>query len=158
MENKTNKSLSVTYSQPFSATIESQNGKKTIKIKSQQWYQHQLNKFKIGESVTLVIHNRKLKRTEQQNRYYWGVYLPIIAKERNEPNLDRLHELFKGLFLTEGVVEVLGRKVRMKGSTAELSIGKFCQYIMDIHHETEVEPPPTENWGLVSLKEGLRRS
>ncbi len=146
----------VTYTKNFSATIEKTIGKNTLKIKSPKWYEYQLSKFKNGEPVTLVIHNRKTKRTEQQNRYYWGVYLPLIAKERHEPNLDRLHELFKGLFLTQGVVEVLGKKVRMKKSTTDLGVGEFCQYIMDIHHETEIEPPPAENWGLISLKEGLK--
>ncbi len=107
---------------------------------------------KVDEEVTLVIHNKKPKRTEQQNRYYWGVYLPLIAEETGEHDLDRLHELFKGKFLTQGVVEVLGEKVRMKKSTTELAIQEFSAYIMDIEALTGVKAPPTESYGLESLR------
>lgn len=144
----------VTHTQSFAAVIrKGPDGKKRLIVKSQRWYLHQLSKFRDREEVTLVIHNRRPKRTEQQNRYYWGVYLPLIAREKNEPDLDRLHELFKVKFLTEGVVEVLGEKVRMKKSTTELGVGEFCQYILDIEHLTEVEAPPTENYGLKGLRE-----
>ena len=141
----------VTYSQSFAGVIrKTANGKKLI-VKSQCWYQHQLNKFRDGERVSLMIHTRKAKRTEQQNRYYWGVYLPKIAEETGENNLDRLHELFKGKFLTEAIVEVLGDKVRIKKSTTSLSVVDFCSYIMDIESHTGIQAPPTENWDLAPL-------
>lgn len=142
----------VTYTQTFGGTIRNRDdGTKELVVNSQRWYQHQLNKFRENEPVTLVIHNRRAKRTEQQNKYYWGAYLPLIAEETGEKDLDRLHELFKGKFLTEGVVEVLGEKVRMKRSTTELGVGDFCQYILDIQNLTNVEPPPTENYDLAPL-------
>lgn len=154
MKQKEPKDLSVTITetQSFAAKIVAdEHGGKKLELKSKAWYGHQVNKFRIGEDVTLVIHNRKPKRSEQQNRYYWGVYLPLIAKETGEPNLDRLHELFKGKFLTEGVVEVLGQKVRMKKSTAKLSKAEFSMYIMSIESETGVAAPPTESYGLAPL-------
>lgn len=138
----------VTYTQPFAAVIRQDGDHNNLIIKSTAYYLHQLSKFKDGEEVTLVIHNKKPKRSIAQNSYYWGVYLPLIAKETGERNLDRLHELFKGLFLTEGVVKVLGKKVRMKKSTTELSRVEFQEYIMAIENETQVEAPPTKNYGL----------
>lgn len=146
-------SASITRSQPFAGRIVEENGEKKLKMESMAWYRHQLQKFKVGEIVTLEIHNRKAKRTEAQNRYYYGVYLPLIAKETGEQNIDRLHELFKGKFLTQGVVEVLGQKVRMKKSTTELGVGEFCEYIMAIESETNIEAPPTESYGLVNVRE-----
>lgn len=142
----------VTYSQGFAAVIQPDpaGGKKLV-LKSPRWYAHQINKFKEGEEVTLMIHNRKAKRSEQQNAYYWGVYLPIISKETGEQNIDRLHELFKGMFLTTGVVKVLGKPVRMKKSTTELNKVEFSEYIMAIAAETSIEAPPTENYGLDPL-------
>ena len=104
-----------------------------------------------GEKVTLEVHNRKAKRTEAQNRYYFGVYLPLIGKETGEHNIDRLHALFSGKFLTEMVVEVLGEKTRLKKSTTELGVGEFCEYIMNIESETGVAAPPTENYDLAPL-------
>lgn len=152
---KSKESLSITYSEPFTAIVERQKGERhnSLKIQSPTFYYHQLNKFKPGTKVTLEVHTRKAKRTDQQNRYYWGVYLPLIAKETGNHNLDALHACFTGLFLTEKVVEVLGRKVRIKKSTTALGVGEFCEYIMNIEAETGVEAPPTENWNLAPLRE-----
>lgn len=151
-------SATVTRSQPFAARIARSkvDNLMTLIVESKRWYQHNLNKFKDGEKVTLEIHTRKPKRTEQQNRYYWGCYLPLIANETGEKDLDALHELFKGKFLAEGVVEVLGEKVRKKKSTTELGVGEFCQFIIDIETLTQVAAPPTENWELAPLREGVK--
>lgn len=127
------------------------DGKKTLVVKSPIWYAHQINKFKEGEQVTLEVHSKKPKRTVSQNAYYWGVYLPEIAKQTGEYDLDALHELFKGKFLSEGIVEVLGQKVRKKKSTTDLGVGEFSEYIMNIEADTNIEAPPTENYGLEAL-------
>lgn len=150
------KKTTVTRTQGFAATIRVKDGGvKGVAVASPRFYQHQINKFRDGEQVTLEIHNERPKRTEAQNRYYWGVYLPLVSNETGEADIDRLHELFKGKFLTQGIVEVLGEKVRLKKSTTELGVGEFCDYIMNIQNLTGVEAPPTESFGLVSLKDGL---
>lgn len=151
-EQKTKESISITYSQPFSATIMEDGTKKRLAIESPAYYQNQLNKFKVGEKVTLEIHTRKPKRTDAQNRYYWGVYLPLIASETGESDLDRLHTLFKGKFLTTGIYEVLGEKVRITKSTSALSTADFSMYIIDIETETGVTAPPTESYGLEPIR------
>lgn len=144
----------VTETKHFAATItRGPDGKKTVTLKSPRWYRYQISKFKDGEDVTLVIHSRKPKRTEQQNRYYWGAFLPKVAEETGESDLDKLHELFKGKFLTEGIVEVLGEKVRMKKSTTNLSKADFSEYISSIEALTGVTAPPTENWSLPQIHE-----
>lgn len=131
----------------FAGEIEKgSDGKNKLKVSSPIFYQHQLNKFKAGEKVSLYISSKRPKRSERQNRYYWGAYLPIIAEETGERNIQKLHELFSGMFLTEGVYNVLGRSVRLKKSTTELNKSEFSQYIMDIEAETGIEAPPTENY------------
>lgn len=131
----------------FAGVIEKgEDGKNKLKISSPVFYQHQLNKFKVNEKVSIYISSRKPKRSEQQNRYYWGVYLPLIAEETGERNIEALHNLFSGMFLTEGIYNVLGKSVRLKKSTTELNKSQFSQYIMDIEAETGIEAPPTENY------------
>lgn len=155
VKQKSKESISITYSEPFSAIVERKPNERfnSLKISSLIFYHHQLNKFKPGTKVTLEVHTRKTKRTDQQNRYYWGVYLPLIAKETGNHNLDALHTLFSSMFLTKEIVEVLGKKVRIKKSTTALGVGEFCEYIMNIEAETGVEAPPTENWELAPLRE-----
>lgn len=151
------KKATITRTQGFSATIRvKEGGVKGLAIKSPKFYQHQLNKFRSGEEVTLEIHSERPKRTEAQNRYYWGVYLPLVSEETGEADIDRLHELFKGKFLTQGIVDVLGEKVRLKKSTTDLGVGEFCDYIMNIQNMTGVEAPPTESFGLTPLVEGIK--
>lgn len=125
--------------------LDSEN-RKVLKILAPVWYRHQIQKFKLGEMVSMYVSSRRPKRSMQQNRYYWGVYLPMIAQETGEKDLDRLHRLFSGKFLTESIVEVLGEKVRMVKSTASLSKSEFSEYIMAIEADTGVEAPPTANY------------
>ena len=121
-------------------------GHKILRINSQQWYRHQIQKFRTGETVTLYVSSRKPKRTTQQNRYYWGVYLTLIAKETGEHDLDGLHKLFSGKFLSEGIKEIFNQKVRIVKSTTSLSKNDFSEYIMNIEAETGIKAPPTKNY------------
>lgn len=140
--------LYITDTKDFSATIEYVDGKKVVVPTSPNYYYTQLNIFKEGEKVSIYISSRKPKRSEAQNRYYWGVYLPMIAHETGERDLERLHTLFKGKFLTTGIVYVLGERVRITKSTASLSKNDFSEYIMAIEAETGVQAPPTQDYGL----------
>jgi hypothetical protein len=128
---------------------EGQNSK--LRIVNEEWYQSELSKFKHEERVKFKIEKEEKKRTKKQNRYYWGVYLPKIIEETGEPDKDRLHELFKGKFLTIGIFEVLGEKVRIKKSTTELSSEEFSKYIRNIESLTGVVAQPTQNWNLPPL-------
>lgn len=141
-----NSQIFITDTKDFSATIEEVDGKKVLAISHRNWYDTQINKFRVGEKVSLYVSSRRPKRSEAQNRYYWGVYLPLIANETGERDLDRLHNLFKGKFLTTGIVLVLGQKVRITKSTASLSKNDFSEYIMAIEAETGVQAPPTEEY------------
>lgn len=126
-------------------------GHKKLDIVAKLYYRTAINRLKDGDKVTVIVEQRKWKRTLAQNSYYWGVYLPLIASETGESDLDRLHTLFKGKFLTKGVFDVLGEKVRVTGSTADLSVGEFCEYILGIENLTQVSAPPTENYDLAPL-------
>lgn len=138
----------------FAASIieEKTTGLKKLRMEAPKYWQHAINKLKAGDKVTIVLEQRKWKRSIAQNNYYWGVYLPLIAKETGEGDLDNLHNLFKGKFLTTGIHEVLGQRVRLTKSTTDLSVGDFCEYILNIQNLTQVEAPPTENYGMAPLK------
>lgn len=118
--------------------------KKRMKILSPRWYQHNINKFKVGEKVTMYVTNRKPKRSIQQNRYLWGVYYPLIAQETGQRNIEAMHRGFAEMFLSQGETVVFGRRVYVVKSSAALSKSEFSAFIMDIEAETGVEAPPTE--------------
>lgn len=132
-----------TKTQSFAGLIKVENNKNKLQLNSPEYYQHQLNKFKEGDRVTLYLTNERPKRTTAQNNYYWGVYLPLIASETGEQDLDRLHCLFKGKFLTTSIISVLGENVRMTKSTTNLSTSEFTEYMMAIESHTGITAPPT---------------
>lgn len=156
MPKQTNKKIGeeVTFSQPFVAIIRRDSLTPRLVIQAKSFFYTQLNKFRDGEKVTLMVTNHKLKRTLAQNAYYWGVYLPLICSQTGEQDTEALHELFKGKFLTTGIKTVLGEKVRIKGSTTNLGRGDFSNYILAIQQLTGVMAPPTENYDLGPLSDG----
>jgi hypothetical protein len=148
MKNKKHQAheTSVTETRDFAGTIvEEKDGTRSLKIRSEAWYRENLRRFKVGEHVTLYISNKKPRRSEQQNRYYWN-YLTEICKETGEESPERLHNLFKGLFLTTSIDQVFGHKVRTTRSTTSLSTQEFNEYITQIERETGILPPPPGNF------------
>lgn len=139
------KSLVHTFrTQSFAGVIELDRatGRKKLVIKAEAYFKNQLNKFQVGTAVSVYITDKKPKRTENQNRYYW-LYVGMIAAETGNDQ-DELHELFKGKFLTEKIVYVLGEPVRMKKSTTELSVTDFSEFISKIEVLTGILAPPAE--------------
>ena len=135
----------IKYSQSFGAVIATYptTGLKTLRIKSQKWYDVQLQKFKEGEEVTLLIHNRRAKRSEAQNRYWW-VYMTLLAQETGHTP-EEIHEWAKGKFLTERIATVFGSPTRVKGSTTRLNKPEFSELIMKVEEATKITAPPTED-------------
>lgn len=104
-----------------------------------------------GKKVNITFDTRVPKRSDAQNRYLWGVYYPLLSEDLGY-TIHELHTLFKGMFLTEDIKEVMGKKVRLTKSTAELNKSEFSEYIMEIEAYTEIPAPPVEDYGLAPMK------
>lgn len=79
------------------------------------------------------------KRTDNQNAFYW-LYLRVISDETGDTSND-LHELFKRKFLTPKFITVLGKEIKIPGSTAKLSKADFGEYMERICAECGVPIP-----------------
>lgn len=95
-----------------------------------------------GKKVNVEVTENKSTRSQQQHNYYF-FYLGVIEDETGNKRAD-LHELFKGKFLSSGIVEIFGEKVRRKSSTKTLSVGRFVEYLMEIEEFTGVPLPDTQ--------------
>lgn len=114
-----------------------------VRINAVALYQHFLkNICKLGDEVSLYITNKRPKRSQAQNRYY-HLYLSLIARSSGHTS-DELHIWAKGKFLSTGITEVYGDKVRVVNSTTLLTIGEFCEYICKIEDETGIKAPATD--------------
>lgn len=101
-----------------------------------------LNNMKNGQDITDILTDKKPLRTTQQNNYYW-LYLSLVALSSGHTS-NELHLWAKGKFLTEGITEIFGDKVRVVDSTTKLNKAEFCEYICRIEDATDIEAPTTE--------------
>jgi hypothetical protein len=99
------------------------NGK--LIIYNQERWQKDLNYFE-DKPVEVTISRKKVNRSNEQNRYYWGVVLNLIEEETGQ-NSHELHEIFRNNFLD---YEENGLK-RSK-STTELTTIEFMEYLTKI--------------------------
>lgn len=133
-----------TTSQPFVATIMEKDGKRKLKLNSPDYFQGVLETLPIGKPLTFWFDLKLPVRSIQQNRFYF-LYLGIIANDIGNDVAD-LHSLFKGKFLSDGIVEVLGEKVRRIKSTTKLSKNDFTEYLMDIENLVGIKIPSTADY------------
>ncbi len=97
-----------------------------------------------NREVMIEILEKKSKRSDQQNRYYW-VYLTMLSRETGYTK-DEIHEWAKSACMPTQIKEIFGDKVRIKKSTAKLTIGQFCEYIMNIEQKTGIPAPDTTEY------------
>jgi hypothetical protein len=145
--NATHKSYS------FAAEVvkDQSTGRRRLGLLAKKYYDYIVDrKLGIGNKVTIIITDKKPKRSERQNNYYWGAYLPLIA-ESSGHTVDELHARFKSEFLDTSVGMVYKKETKVQGSTSELTIGAFIEYILNIEQLTGIPAPPTENYDLPTL-------
>ena len=102
-----------------------------------------VRQFKNGD-YRLEITDIKEKRSDQQNRYYWGVYLPLIAEDSGHTT-EELHAYFRGKY-SSVLKKVFGQNTRVGKSTTKMTKSEFSEYIMNIESETGVVAPDTTEY------------
>ena len=112
-----------------------------------------------GKECIIKIEKPKKTRTSQQNRYYWGVMLPIVQRclkvSGHFMTINDTHELLKLKFLKEIVFidESTGEVAERIKSTTELSTDQEIEYFGNIqdwtreYFNTEI-PDPNEDLTL----------
>lgn len=90
-----------------------------------------------GKDVYISITVPKSKRSDQQNRYYWGVVVKILSDELGYFS-DEMHELLRIKFLKRELVlnEVI---YTIGSSTTKLSTKEMEEYLEDIRRWAAIE-------------------
>lgn len=79
-----------------------------------------------GKRVEVVLRKKRSKRSDQQNRYYWGIVVQILANHCGyEP--DQMHEALKYKFLSDHQEDSSGL-ITIR-STASMTTDEFAQYV-----------------------------
>ncbi len=78
-----------------------------------------------GKRIELVLRKRRSKRSDSQNRWYWGVCVEILANHCGYDS-DEMHEALKIKFLSNHQEDEKG--LMRVGSTARLTTDEFIAY------------------------------
>jgi len=79
--------------------------------------------FKDGTKLDITIRKHKSKRSNEQNRYYFGVVLPILADYFGHDNVEDLHEDLKLKF--NPIESKLNPDTKIGGTTTKMSTEEF---------------------------------
>lgn len=82
-----------------------------------------LSTFKPGTRVDVVIKKHRKNRTLEQNAYYWGVVIPILADHFGHDNPEDMHEDLKLAFNPVDSKIEFGKKIG--GTTTKMSTEEF---------------------------------
>ena len=95
-----------------------------------------------GKQIIIKIEKAKKKRSTQQNRFYYGVIIPIVQNCLKEAGHvmtnESTHDLIKLKFLKETlfVNETTGEVIERIKSTTELSTSQFMDLLAEINNFT----------------------
>lgn len=111
-----------------------------------------------GKQVVLTLDRWKNPRSNDQNRYYWGVVLKMMADETgNTP--EEVHDLMRGEFLPGTRITMKLAKdslvTKVRTSTSDLDTIAFTEYIEKIRQFAARElglniPDPTSAYKTIS--------
>lgn len=96
-------------------------------------YLHRLE----GQRVELTIEKTTFKRSGNQNRYYWGVCLKLIADHTGH-SVDDIHELMKSLFLKQPIW-IRGKFIPSVRSSTRLDTLEFEDYLEKVRRWAQEE-------------------
>lgn len=124
-----------------------EDGKLRPKLNSPVLLNHFLQTYcKIGDDFSMLITNKKPKRSIAQNSFY-HLYLSLISISSGN-TVEELKAWVKDTILLKGISEVFGDSVRITDSSANLSISEFTEMMNRIEDKTEIPIPDPEPFNI----------
>ena len=91
-----------------------------------------------GKNVIITLTRKKKKRSNPQNKYYWGVVVPVVKQGLRDAGypimgIDKVHDYLKLEFLRDLLVnEDTGEVITVIKSTTELSTSEFMDFLAQV--------------------------
>ena len=97
-------------------------------------------KYFNGKDVVITFSKPKKSRSNNQNRFYWGVVLPLVQNGLLEAtgelrSCDNIHyKILLPLFapLNEIINKDTGESLNERLTSSEMTTTQFCEYIMEV--------------------------
>jgi len=110
--------------------------KNKIELFEKEKFQVYINKFE-NKEIQLTIELKNKKRSNQENRYYWGIVLEILSNHTGHTP-DELHECFRAMFLKIWI-NIGSKEIESIRSTTDLSTVEMEQYLTKIREFASIE-------------------
>jgi hypothetical protein len=103
-------------------------------IKNRELYLQELSTLQEDKEYTIVIRVKRKPRSNGQNKYYWGVVVPLILRGLKDAGFDihskdDAHDIIKLKFLKTNIENISGEFMVSFKSTKEMSTSEFKDFI-----------------------------
>ena len=103
-------------------------GKKIKLYKKEQFNTYLMS---LPEDIEVIVRAKRDTRSDQQNRYYWGVVLKIVADETGHTR-EELHEILKSIsMVTKTCIQLNGEVYGVVRSTTSLNTKEMEDYLSE---------------------------
>lgn len=101
-----------------------------------------------GREAYIVVKPYRKTRSDNQNRYYWGVVIKLLCDELGYSD-EEMHEVLKQRFLMREKVQVAGVEYAIYGNTSSLSTTDFEDFLSKVRAWASIDlgvfiPEPNE--------------
>jgi len=128
-------------------------------IRNKALFDAEVQNLSEGKEYTLILKSKKKQRSIPQNRYYFGVVVPIVFHALRDAGFNEIktkedaHDILKLKFLKTTINSESGEFIERIKSTTELSTSEFMDLLAEIQQwaveflNVEI-PDPNEQIGL----------
>ncbi len=111
----------------------------SLRITNRKAFDRELTTLE-GKEVEVSVRKKRKYRSNYQNRYYWGVIIPIVRQALwdtgHEYSNESVHEILKYRFLKQDYHIKDGEFFTETRSTKDLTTSEFMDYIAQIQRWT----------------------
>lgn len=97
-------------------------------------FETHLASFMDGAHVFVTVDTARPTRSNNQNRYYWGVVLKLIEQHTGHSRKE-LHEIYKRMFLPPQIIHYMGKDIKLPASSAESDTLEFSTFVDRVRAE-----------------------
>lgn len=130
---------------------------KGLEITHPMYYQMEIDKFSVGDNVTVKVTNKKRLRTAAQNSYLHLYFSLISVAHGHAVTADDVKRWAVGKFLSRGITEIYGERVRRVRGTSELTVLEMVEFIGRIEAISGLPAPDPAPFNLPISHEEFNR-
>jgi len=107
-------------------------------IRNKALFDAEVQNLSEGKEYTLILKSKKKQRSIPQNRYYFGVVVPIVFHALRDAGFNEIktkedaHDILKLKFLKTTINSESGEFIERIKSTTELSTSEFMDFIAEL--------------------------